>query len=480
MKCISHHFFEREAFRMPKKNDYSEMKEQLEFNPKNAWKGLDEKTVDVFSNEYIKFMSAGRTERTFVEESIKTLNKLGYKPIDKIDLKDEIKAYYVYRNKTIAIYRIPKAFDGGLNIIASHIDSPRIDLKQNPIYEDSGIALAKTHYYGGIKKYQWFNIPLALIGVIVKSDGKIININIGSNPSDPVFAISDLLPHLDRNENKKISDITGEMLNLIIGSKPITFDKMDGAFKLNILKLLSDKYDVKEEDLSSAELELVPAIEPREVGFDRSMIGAYGHDDKICAFASLKAILDSNNISKPTVILFFDKEEIGSYGSTGASHQFWMLPIKKMLKARGMDSNSSFDEMIENTSVLSSDVNAAFDPTFKDVFEPNNSAFLGKGVVVTKYTGSKGKSGSSDADAEFVAKIRKVFNDNGVAWQTGELGKVDIGGGGTIALFFAEYGMHVIDVGPALLGMHSPFEIVSKADLYQTYLAYKAFIKDFI
>ncbi len=462
-----------------KKEDYKAMKEKLEFEPQNAWKGLNEKDVDTFSKEYIEFMSKGRTERTFIDESIKFLEKNGYVSFDKANLKDEIKAYHVYRGKTIAIYRIPKKFTGGLNIIASHVDSPRIDLKPKPIYEDSGIALAKTHYYGGIKKYQWFNIPLAMIGVVVKTDGTIVNVDIGRDPKDLVFVISDLLPHLDRNENKKISDITGEMLNLIVGSKPITFDKVDEPFKLNILKILKDKYDIVEEDLSSAELEIVPAIEPREVGFDRSMIGAYGHDDKICAFASLKAIFDSKNVARPTVILFFDKEEIGSYGSTGAQHQFWMLPLKKILKSRGLDLDVSFDEIIEDTAVLSSDVNAAMDPTFKDVFEPNNSAILGNGVVVTKYTGARGKSGSSDADAEFVAQIRKVFNDHNVVWQTGELGKVDIGGGGTIAMFFAEYGMHVLDVGPGLLGMHSPFEVVSKADLFQTYLSYIAFIESF-
>ncbi|MGC8544505.1 aminopeptidase [Athalassotoga sp.] len=462
-----------------KKTDYSEMKKALEFESKNAWKDLNEREVDEFSKEYVDFMSKGRTERTFSEEAINFLEKNGYKPIENVNYKDEVKAYYLYRGKTLAIYKIPKKFNGGLNIIASHIDSPRIDFKPKPIYEDSNMTLAKTHYYGGIKKYQWFNIPLAIIGVVAKSDGSVVKVNVGSDPKDPVFVISDLLPHLDRNENKKVSDITGEMLNLIIGSKPVTFDKMEEPLKLNVLKILNEKYGITEEDLSSAELEIVPSFEPREIGFDRSMIGAYGHDDKICAFASLKAIIDSPKVSRPTVILFFDKEEIGSYGSTGASHQFWMLPLKKILKTRGIDLEVSFDEMIEDTAVLSSDVNAALDPTFKDVFEANNSAFLGKGVVVTKYTGARGKAGSSDADAEFVAKIRKVFNDNKVVWQTGELGKVDVGGGGTIALFFAEYGMHVVDVGPALLGMHSPFEIVSKADLYQTYLAYLAFIKDY-
>ncbi|MGC8636916.1 MAG: aminopeptidase [Athalassotoga sp.] len=465
---------------MPKKkSDYSQMKKDLEFEYKSAWIGLNEKKVDEFSKEYIQFMSRGKTERTFAEESVKLLEKNGYRPIEKVDLKEEIKAYYLYRGKTLAIFRMPNKFTGGLNIIASHIDSPRIDLKPKPIYEDSNMVLAKTHYYGGIKKYQWFNIPLAIVGVVVKRDGKVVKIDIGNEPGDPVFVMSDLLPHLDRNENKKISDITGEMLNLIIGSKPITFEKMEGALKLNVLKLLNDKYGIVEEDLVSSELEIVPAFEPKEIGFDRSMIGAYGHDDKICAFASLKAILDSLKISRPTVILFFDKEEIGSYGSTGASHQFWMSWIKKILKARNIETEVAFEDIIEDTAVLSSDVNAAFDPTFKDVFEANNTPYLGNGVVITKYTGARGKAGSSDADAEFVGKIRKILNDNKVIWQTGELGKVDVGGGGTIALFFAEYGMHVLDVGPALLGMHSPFEIVSKADLYQTYLAYLAFIKDY-
>ncbi len=463
---------------MPKK-DYEELKKKLALSSKNAWKDLDEKKVDEFSKKYMEFMSRGKTERTFAEETVRYLEANGYVPIEKADPKKDVKAYYVYRSKTVAVYRIPKKTSGGFNVIASHIDSPRVDLKPRPFYEDVEIALAKTHYYGGIRKYQWFNIPLAMVGVIVKGNGEIVKVSIGNDPEDPVFVISDLLPHLDRNPDKKLSDINGEMLNLIIGSKPLTFDKFEESAKTNVLKLLNEKYGIVEEDLTSSEIEVVPAIEPREIGFDRSMIGAYGHDDRICAFTSLKAIVEAKNVSKASVVIFFDKEEIGSYGSTGAQHQFWMLPVKKLLAARGEDVVNGFDERIEDTSVLSSDVSAAVNPTFKDVHEMNNAPLLGHGVVVTKYTGMRGKGGSSDADAEFVGKVRKVLNESNVAWQAGELGKVDVGGGGTVALFFAQHGMHVVDMGPGLIGMHSPFEIVSKADLYQTYLAYKAFMEKF-
>ncbi len=461
------------------KKEYEDLKKKFEFLPRNAWKGLNEGVVNKFSSEYMSFLSKGKTERIVVEETVKLLEKAGYVPIEKADFKNEVKAYKVYRSKTVAVYRIPKKIEKGFNVIASHIDSPRIDLKPRPVYEDTGIALAKTHYYGGIKKYQWFNIPLAMIGVVVKESGESVKINVGNDPKDPVFVISDLLPHLENDPNKKLRDINGEMLNLIIGSKPITFDKIDSSIKLNVLKVLNEKYGIVEEDLTSAELELVPATEPREMGFDRSMIAAYGQDDRICAYTSLKAILDAKSISRPTVVVFFDKEEIGSDGSTGAKNQFWILPIKKVLSARNQDFSLLLEDFIENTAVLSSDVSAAVNPTFKEVHEMNNAALLGHGIVLTKYTGSRGKFGANDADAEFVGKIRRLFNDNKIAWQPGELGKVDIGGGGTVSKYFAEEGMHVIDTGPALLGMHSPYEIVSKADLYHSYLAYKAFIEKF-
>lgn len=461
------------------KKEFENLQKRLSYSNESAWKVLNEEEVDDFSKSYMDFMRKGKTERTLVEESIKILEENGYVPIEKADPKKEVKAYKVYRSKALAIYRIPKEIENGFNVIASHIDSPRIDLKPRPVIEDTDVALAKTHYYGGIKKYQWFNIPLAIVGVIVKEDGESVKINVGNEPGDPVFVISDLLPHLDRDPNKKCRDINGEMLNLIIGSKPLVFEKMDSAVKINILKILNEKYGIVEEDLMSAELELVPAFEPRELGFDRSMIAAYGHDDKICAYASLKALLDSKKIARPTVVVFFDKEEIGSDGSTGAKNQFWLPPLKKLLSLKGKDVNVFFDELIENTAVLSSDVSAAVNPTFKDVHEMNNAAILGHGIVVTKYTGAYGKAGANDADAEFVWKIRKLLNDNKVPWQTGELGKVDVGGGGTVAKFFAERGMHVIDMGPALLGMHSPYEVVSKADLYSSYLAYKAFISNF-
>ncbi len=463
------------------KKEYEELRKRLSYSNENAWKSLKETEVEKFSKEYVEFMKKGKTERTLVEESVKILKEHGFVPIEKADPTKEVKAYKVYRSKTLAIYRLPVNVKEGFNIIASHIDSPRIDLKPRPIYEDTSMALAKTHYYGGIKKYQWFNIPLALVGVVVKSNGEVLEINVGNEPGDPVFVISDLLPHLDRDPNKKCRDISGETLNLIIGSKPLKFDSKEKELgvKLNVLKILNEKYGIVEEDLMSAELEIVPAFEPREVGFDRSMIAAYGHDDKICAFTSMKALLDSKKLARPTVVVFFDKEEIGSDGSTGAKNQFWLPPLRKLLSGGKKDVSVLLDELLENTAVLSSDVNAAVNPTFKDVHELNNAALLGHGVVVTKYTGAYGKGGANDADAEFVWKVRKMLNDNKVPWQTGELGKVDVGGGGTVAKFFAERGMHVIDMGPGLLGMHSPYEVVSKADLYSTYLAYKSFISQF-
>jgi len=461
------------------KKEYENLKKKLAFSPQNAWKGLGPRVVDKFTSGYMDFISKGKTERTLVEETVRLLEREGYVPIEKSNLKGEVKAYKVYRSKAIAIYRIPKKLEKGFNIIASHIDSPRIDLKPRPVYEDTGIALAKTHYYGGIKKYQWFNIPLAMVGIVIKESGEAVKINIGNDPKDPIFVISDLLPHLENNPDKKFKDINGEMLNLILGSKPITFEEIDSSIKLNILKILNEKYGIVEEDLTSAELELVPALEPREMGFDRSMIAAYGQDDRICAYASLKAILDAKTISRPTAVIFFDKEEIGSDGSTGAKNQFWIPPIKKILSVRKQDMDLFLEDMLSSTAVLSSDVSAAVNPTFKEVHEINNAALLGHGIVVTKYTGVHGKAGANDADAEFVGKIRKLFNDNKVAWQPGELGKVDAGGGGTISKYFAEHGMHVIDTGPALVGMHSPYEIASKADLYHSYLAYKAFIEKF-
>lgn len=461
------------------KKEYESLKKKLEYSNESAWKNIESKSIENFSKDYMNFVSKGKTERTFVKETVEILNKNGYVPIENANLKEEVKAYKIYRSKAIAIYRIPKNIKNGFNIIASHIDSPRIDLKARPVYEDTDVALAKTHYYGGIKKYQWFNIPLSVVGVVIKENGETVEVNIGNDPEDPVFVISDLLPHLDRNPDKKCRDISGETLNLIIGSKPITFEKLDSPVKLNILKILNEKYGIVEEDLTSAELELVPAFDPREMGFDRSMIAAYGHDDKICAYTSLKALLSAKKLSRPAVIVFFDKEEIGSDGSTGAKNQFWLPPIKKVLNVRGKDVNIFLDDLIDNTAVLSSDVSVAVNPTFKDVHEMNNAAILGHGIVLTKYTGAYGKAGANDADAEFVWKIRKLLNDNKVSWQTGELGKVDVGGGGTVAKFFAEHGMHVVDMGPALLGMHSPYEIVSKADLYHSYLAYKAFIEKF-
>ena len=368
----------------------------------------------------------------------------------------------------------------GTNIIASHIDSPRLDLKQNPIYEDLSMALMKTHYYGGIRKYHWLAIPLSLHGTIITSENETIDISIGEQPDDPVFTVTDLLPHLaGKSQGKKnISEVfEGEKLNLVAGSIPLGSDEEKERIKLGILNLLYEKYGIVEEDFISAEIEAVPAQNARDIGFDRSMIGSYGQDDRICAYTSLEALLDIKTADKAAIALFFDKEEIGSDGSSGAKSNFLEDFISDLLFINGQNAdNRTLRKALINSSCLSADVNAAMDPDYKNIHEKMNAAKLGFGICMTKFTGSAGKSGSSDASAEFVGKIRQIFNKNKIVWQTGELGKIDEGGGGTIAKFIARYGMNVLDCGPAVLSMHSPFEISSKADVYMTYLGYKAFI----
>ncbi len=449
--------------------------------------GKEEKnSIFKFAEDYKDFLNNAKTERQAVKEIIKRVEKNGFMDIKealKNPLKHKTQKYYsVFKEKTVALAVIGKQdIEKGTNIIVSHIDSPRLDLKQNPVYEDTDMALLKTHYYGGIKKYQWLSIPLALYGTVIKANGEKIDIKIGDKKNDPIFVVSDLLPHLagKTQTNKKVSEaFEAEKLNLIAGSIPLGNDKIKNRFKLGILKILYDKYGITEEDFTSAEFEAVPAIKAKDIGFDRSMIGAYGQDDRICAFAELKAFLKITNSYKTAVGFFFDKEEIGSEGNSGAKSKFLESFFSDIISLNSKSFNEKIlRDSIMNSMALSADVNAAIDPNFKDVYEKMNGAKLGHGICITKFTGARGKSGASDASAEFVGMIRKLFNENNIVWQTGELGKVDQGGGGTIAKYFAEYGMDILDCGPGILSMHSPFEISSKADVYMTYKGYLSFIK---
>ncbi len=438
-----------------------------------------------FCEEYKGFLNRSKTERKAVTQIISSAQKKGFVNIDTLphSKKAPQKIYKVFQDRCVAMAVIGNTpVSSGMNIIASHIDSPRLDLKQNPVYQDLSLGMIKTHYYGGIRKYHWLATPLAIHGVVVTGSNEKIDITIGESPQDPVFTISDLLPHLagKLQADKKIADVfEGEKLNLIAGSIPFGDESEKDRFKLGILKLLFDTYGITQEDLSSAEIEVVPAGEARDIGFDRSMVGAYGQDDRVCAFTSLKAMLDIKKIKRTAAALFFDKEEIGSEGSSGAKSNFLEDFVSDILVLNGEAyDNRTLRKALIRSSCLSADVNAAMDPDFKEVHEPLNAAKLGFGICMAKFTGVAGKAGSSDASAEFVGKIRQIFNKNKIVWQTGELGKIDQGGGGTVAKFLSKFGMDVLDCGPALLSMHSPFEISSKADVFSTYLGYKAFYKD--
>ena len=447
-------------------------------------KGRDQ--VFQFCEKYKAFLDQSKTEREAARQIIDAAKQKGFVDINAIlgkRHKNNKKVYKVFQGRCVALANVGKKLPHlGANIIASHIDSPRLDLKQNPIYEDLSMGLMKTHYYGGIRKYHWLAMPLALHGTIIKSNNEKVDITIGEHPNDPVFTITDLLPHLagKTQSNKNISEVfEGEKLNLVVGSMPLGSENEKERFKLGVLNCLYEKYGLIEEDFVSAEIEAVPSEKARDVGFDRSMIGAYGQDDRVCAFTSLEAFLDLESPQKTAIALFFDKEEIGSEGSSGAKSNFLEDFISDLLFISGENTdNRSLRKALINSSCLSADVNAAMDPDFKDVHEAMNAAKLGFGICMTKFTGVGGKSGASDAGSEFVGKIRQIFNNNHIVWQTGELGKIDQGGGGTVAKFLAKFGMNVLDCGPALLSMHSPFEISSKADIYMTYLGYKAFYSD--
>ncbi len=454
----------------------------------NAWKKYSEEQVaemEEVSAAYRKFLDKGKTERECVKEIVKLAQKAGYKDIEKIISKDKKlkagdKVYAVNMKKSVALFQIGKTpMEQGMNILGAHIDSPRLDVKQNPLYEDTDFAYMDTHYYGGIKKYQWVALPLAIHGVIVKKDGSTAEVVIGEDENDPVLCITDLLIHLsgEQLEKKAAKVIEGEQLDILVGSRPLAGTEKESV-KANILKLLEDKYQITEEDFLSAELEIVPAGKAKNSGIDSSMIMAYGQDDRVCAYTSLAAMLEVEDPERTTCCLLVDKEEIGSVGATGMQSRFFENVTAEVMERTGKYSELLLRRCLANSSMLSSDVSAAFDPLFAGSFEKKNAAYFGRGMVFNKFTGARGKSGSNDANAEYFAKIRRVMDDAGVAFQTAELGKVDQGGGGTIAYILALYGMEVIDCGVAVLNMHAPWELTSKADIYETKKGYEAFLKN--
>lgn len=455
---------------------------------KNAWAAYDEAglaRVDAFARAYCEYLDHGKTERECVSTSVQAAQARGFADLDALvrdgaALKAGDRVYMNWMNKCFLLFVVgSRPLEEGMNILGAHIDSPRLDVKQNPLFEEGDLAYLDTHYYGGIKKYQWLAMPLALHGVIVRKDGTRVEVALGEAQSDPVFCISDLLPHLGKDQMSKTASelIDGDALNLIVGSRPLTGEEKEPV-KAGVLALLRETYGVEEEDFLSAELEIVPAGSAREMGFDRSMILAYGHDDRVCAYPSMAAVLDYEGTPDYTLCcVLTDKEEIGSVGATGMGARFFENAVSELYGLVKPYSELGVRRMLQNSRMLSSDVSAAFDPNFAGVFEKKNTAFLGRGVCFNKYTGSRGKSGSSDANPEYIAQLRRIMDDAGVAYQTSELGKVDAGGGGTIAYLCAQYGMNVIDSGVPVLSMHAPWEVVSKADLYEAYKGYCAFLR---
>ncbi len=454
---------------------------------KNLWETYTEeqvKELEVLCTSYKHYLDTGKTERECIREAVKQAKQAGYKDLNDVIANGEKlakgdKVYAVCMDKTIALFHIgEEPLENGMNILGAHVDSPRIDLKQNPLYEAGQLSYFDTHYYGGVKKYQWVTIPLAIHGVVVKKDGTKVEIVIGENENDPVLVITDLLIHLAQEQLKKEAAkvIEGEKLDVLIGSRPLVGEEQE-AVKANILKLIKEKYDLEEEDFLSAELEVVPAGKARDCGLDRSMILAYGQDDRVCAYTSLLAMLEAKDLQKTACCLLVDKEEIGSVGATGMHSRFFENTVAEVMNAMGDYSDIKVRRALANSKMLSSDVSAAYDPMFESVFEKKNTAYFGRGLVFNKYTGSRGKSGSNDANAEYVAYLRNVLDKHGVGFQTAELGRVDVGGGGTIAYILANYGMEVIDSGVAVLSMHAPWEVTSKADVYEAYRGYKAFLE---
>lgn len=461
---------------------------------KNVWEkyqGMKQQEVFDFGEGYKSFLSACKTERECVREFVFQAQAAGFRDLKAVlkeggAIASGDKLYAVNMDKSLMLFVVGrKPLTEGMNILGAHIDSPRLDLKQNPLYEDTQMALLDTHYYGGVKKYQWVALPLAIHGIVVKKDGTVIEVNVGEKEDDPVFGVSDLLIHLskDQMEKKALKVIEGENLDLLVGSIPAVCteedkEKTKDTVKANILRLLQEQYQIEEDDFLSAELEVVPAGKARDYGFDRSMVMGYGHDDRVCAYASFKAILEAGGCEKTTACLLVDKEEIGSVGATGMDSKFFEYMVKELLYAMGENSPAAFARTMMASQMLSTDVNAAFDPLFPEVMEKKNCAYMGRGIVFNKYTGRNGKSGSNDANPEYIAKLRRIFDDHDIFFQMAELGKVDQGGGGTIAFILAAYGMQVIDSGVPVLNMHAPWEIISKADLYETKQGYLVFLKE--
>lgn len=454
---------------------------------KNAWKDYTKKElkeIDKLCREYRMFLDQGKTERECVRQAVTMAEKEGYRDLKDVleaggSLKSGDKVYAVNMKKSVVLFQIGRQpMEKGMAILGAHIDSPRMDVKQNPLYEDTELAYLDTHYYGGIKKYQWVTLPLAIHGVFVKKDGETIDVSIGEEEEDPVFCVTDLLIHLahERMEKKADKVIEGEALDILFGSQPLKGTEKD-AVMANVLQILKDKYEIEEEDFLSAELEVVPAGKARESGIDTSMIMAYGQDDRVCAYTSLAAMLEVEDTEYATCCLLVDKEEIGSVGATGMQSDFFENMVAEVMGCLGQYSGLALRRCLRNSRMLSSDVSAAYDPTYAAAYEKKNAAYFGRGMVFNKFTGSRGKSGSNDANAEFMAQIRGILENARVAYQTAELGKVDIGGGGTIAYIMALYGMDVIDCGVAVLNMHAPWEITSKADIYETKKGYVVFLE---
>ena len=463
---------------------------------KNAWKSYsktDVKKLEDLCDGYKDYLFKGKTEREGTKYIVEKAKEAGYISLeDAIAKKKKLKAgdkiYAVCMGKTVALFNIGKKnLEEGMNILGAHLDSPRLDVKQNPLYETKDLAYLDTHYYGGIKKYQWVTLPLAIHGVVAKTDGTTVDIVIGEDDNDPVFCVTDILIHLAQEQMVKKANVAveGESLDLLIGSKPLKIKNNDAdkknkkdLVKQQVLEILKDKYNIEEEDFMSAELEIVPAGKPRDMGLDKSMIIAYGQDDKVCAYTSLIAQLNVKNPEKTSCTLLVDKEEIGSVGATGMQSKFFENSVAEILELAGYTGNLSLRRCLQNSSMLSSDVSAGYDPLYANCFEAKNAAFLGKGMVFNKFTGSRGKSGSNDANAEYIGKLRGILEKNKVYYQTAELGKVDVGGGGTIAYILSLYGMEVIDCGVAVLNMHAPWEVTSKADIFETERGYEAFLKE--
>ncbi len=471
-------------------SEVKDLKKNLFYERTKAWDKLTDEQIEEskkLNDDYKKFLDRSKTEREFIFNTIDVIKEDGYVSLkdaylNKQTLQTGDKVYLESNEKTIALAIIGKQpLSNGINFVGAHVDSPRLDLKPLPLYEESDIAMLKTHYYGGVKKFQWVATPLAIHGVIYKKSGEKVEIVIGEDENDPIFVISDILPHLAKDQYaKKIGEaITGESLNVIIGSIPFSDDDATDKVKLTVMKLLNEKYGITEKDFINAEIEIVPAGKARDVGIDRGLIGAYGHDDRICSYTGLKAILEAGIPNKTAVVYLSDKEEIGSVGNTGAQSDFleYFVSILTNLTTEN-NTDLSVKDVLYNSVMLSADVNAAFDPNFKGAYEANNSTYLGRGVGIMKYTGSRGKGGASDASSQLMYKVTKLLDDNDIIWQVGELGKVDQGGGGTIAKFAAKLGIEVVDVGIPLLNMHAPLELASKVDIYMCYLAFKVFLQN--